>query len=136
MGPRSTGSNCNCRYKCFENVDEETRKVVLQKFIKIGDRDLQNTYLGGLIKTTTIQRTRKKTNERQDRTCSHKYFIRLGNLSKRVCRHAFGSIHGISRKRVDLIAQTFRDRDIVAPPSNKESMQTDPTENVTKHSTM
>lgn len=88
-GPRSTGSNCNCRYKCFENVDEETRKVVLQKFNKIGDRDLQNTYLGGLIQTTTIQRTRKKTNERQDRTST------------------------------DLIAQTFRDRDIAAPPSNK-----------------
>lgn len=118
-GPRSTGTNCNCRYKCFQNVDEETRNTILEKFNKIGDRNLQNTYLGGLIQTTSIQRVRKKTNERPGRTCSHMYFVRLGQQSKRVCRHAFGSIHGISRKRVDQIAQTFRSRDIAAQPSNK-----------------
>lgn len=47
-GPRSIGSKYNMYlHKWFQTIDDETVNAVLEKFNKIGDRNLQNTYLGG-----------------------------------------------------------------------------------------
>lgn len=38
------------------------------------------------------------------RTCSNIYSIKLGSLDWKVCKTAFGSIHGVFLKRVENIA--------------------------------
>lgn len=119
VGPRQTGPNCHCKFKCFEKVSEEKRKVVLKNFNEIGDKQMQTTYLGGLIETTNVARVRAKTRERKSRSCVHKYNIRLGMETVRVCRSAFRAMHGISKKRVDNIAKTFCNQNIT-PPTSKQ----------------
>lgn len=119
VGPRKTGQDCHCRNQCFEKINENERRLVLDHFNKIGDRHLQDTYLGGLIRTNSVERIRPKSGARKKRSCSHKYDIRVGKQTVRVCRTAFGSIHGISRKRVDNIAKSFRDKNITTPTSRQ-----------------
>ncbi|KAL1489900.1 hypothetical protein ABEB36_013827 [Hypothenemus hampei] len=92
IGPRKTGPDCRFKYKCFEKLGEDRRKAILENFNKIGDRYMQNIYLG-LVTTYKVHRIRVKSGERKSRSCSHKYHIRLGKEANvRVCRAAFVSV--------------------------------------------
>lgn len=116
VGPRKVGPDCRCKkFKCFDKISEEKRNIILQKFNKIGDRDLQNTYLAGLISTGSVNRSRPRSDVRQRRGCSHTYKIKVGKETNRVCKAAFASIHGISKKRVENIAKVFNCPNITSP---------------------
>lgn len=75
--PRTTGNDCLCKMKCFEKFNLEDRTRVLEKFNEIGDKHLQDTYLCGLITTSTIKRRRPKasTSSHRSRNVSHKYMV-------------------------------------------------------------
>ena len=73
---RKTGPDCKCKFKCFEKVTEESRAVILSKFNNLGERNIQNPYLGGLITTKNVQRPRAKTGQGKNRSCAHAYSIK------------------------------------------------------------
>lgn len=119
IAARKTGPECRCKFKCFQKISEESRAVILSKFNNLGDRNIQNTYLGGLITTGNIQRHRVTTGEGKNRSCSHTYSIKLNKETVRVCRAAFASIHGISKKRVDNVSKSFSTGEVSASLSQR-----------------
>lgn len=105
--PRVTGKRCECKYRCFHYVSEESMKPVLKKFNAIGDKHEQDIYLAGQIVSKEVVRRRPKMGRPTTgrvRTCSNIYSIKLGSFDRKVCKTAFGSIHGIFLKRVENIA--------------------------------
>lgn len=61
VGSRQTRPNCHCKFKCFERVNEEKRIAVLSNVNEM--REIQNTYIGGLITLSRVQRILAKTGE-------------------------------------------------------------------------
>lgn len=62
IGERKTGPDCCCKkYKCFLQINEEKRNIILKGFNSLGDANMQNVYLGGLIKTGNVERQRSNT---------------------------------------------------------------------------
>lgn len=46
MERRSRGGPCQCRFKCFEGISEETLDGIFTSFYEIGDKEQQDVYLG------------------------------------------------------------------------------------------
>ena len=46
---RKTGPACSCRLKCFERFSQNEKAVILLSFYKLGNKDLQDAHLFGLI---------------------------------------------------------------------------------------
>ncbi|CAG5043176.1 unnamed protein product [Parnassius apollo] len=128
IGERKTGPDCCCKKcKCFVQINEEDRKLILENFNKLEETYVQNVYLGGLIKTENVERERSKTGTGKKRSCSHKYYIKLGNRNIQICRNGFASIHGVSKKRVDNVAKEYRDPTVTTPAqSNRGKHQNRP----------
>ncbi|CAG4950209.1 unnamed protein product [Parnassius apollo] len=128
IGERKTGPDCCCKkYKCFVQINEEDRKLILENFNKLEETYVQTVYLGGLIKTENVEKERSKTGTGKKRSCSHKYYIKLGNRNIQICRNGFASIHGISKKRVDNVAKEYRDPTVTTPAqSNRGKHQNRP----------
>lgn len=122
IGPRVTGSECNCKYRCFYYVNVEMRGHILKKFNKLGEKHKQDLYLSGLIKSAPVVRRRPNqgaSTKGQIRNVSNVYSIRLGTFDKKVCKKAFASIHGISMKRVENVASQKISNDFVTVKSDK-----------------
>ena len=52
------GPDCNCRLKCFDNVDKNCRESVFANFWAMGDFNRQNSYLFGQIRCYLPKRRR------------------------------------------------------------------------------
>lgn len=121
VGPRVTGEDCTCKYKCFEYVDVRNRIKILKMFNKIGDKHKQDIYLAGLIKGKQVARRRPKqnVNAKRTRNFSNVYTIKCGTGDRKVCKKAFASIHGISLKRVQNIAAHLNQTDSITAPNDQ-----------------
>lgn len=53
---RETGPDCGCKLECFENINGNDRKWIIDRFNELGNHNLQNVYLGGLITAKDIQK--------------------------------------------------------------------------------
>lgn len=62
---RVTGPPCKCNLKCFNNVTDKQRLILLNIFNEIGNKEMQDTFLFGLIETKDIIRRRPITNKNQ-----------------------------------------------------------------------
>lgn len=100
---RRTGKDCKCKFKCFSKFTEGAKSEILNTFNIIGDKEKQDVYLGGQIHISPIIRKRPKSGEGPRRTCSCSYMLKAGTVEIKVCKQAFCSLHGISRKRVERI---------------------------------
>ena len=79
---RVTGPDCGYKLECFQNVDEEERKRILESFNGLADYNLQNIYLRGLIDSREIRRVgaqgmygKADGEKNQKRKCSYEYWI-------------------------------------------------------------
>jgi hypothetical protein len=111
--PRVTGKNCNCKYRCFHYITQDIRKTILKKFNAIADKHKQDIYLAGQITSKEVARQRPKTGTGPVRKCSNVYNIKLGSFDRKVCKLAFGSIHGVSQKRVENVAAQLNKNDVI-----------------------
>ncbi|CAH1114871.1 unnamed protein product [Psylliodes chrysocephalus] len=100
------GKDCYCRLKCFERVSLDNRHKLLRKFNLMKSHHEQNTYLSGLINVIPVQRRRPRKYERDAkfREATYKYRVRIVNENNivediEVCRNAFISTHGITKRR-------------------------------------
>lgn len=123
--PRVTGKNCKCKYKCFEYITPNLRNTVLKKFNSIGVKHKQDIYLAGLIVSKEVVRRRPKVGRPTGvaRTCSNVYSIRIGSFNRNVCKQAFASIHGVSRKRIENIASQLKSNDLIIVKSDGRGKQ-------------
>jgi len=95
---RVTGPPCKCNLKCFNNVTDEQRLILLNIFNEIGNKEMQDTFLSGLIEIKDIIRRRPITNEKPNRSVACSYKVRLDGVNEiKVCKNAFCSIFGIGK---------------------------------------
>ena len=99
------------RFKCFEKINSEQRKLVVDNFNSIQTKNLQDAYLCGVISSYATKRHKIVGDPEfaSMKEFSYQYFIHIpGNAEKTlVCRTAFCSLHGISCKRVKLVASAL-----------------------------
>lgn len=68
-----TGRDCNCkRYQCFQNIIASERAILIRDFNALADRNVQNSYLAGLITLGPVQRRRFRKGE-ETSTSFHNY---------------------------------------------------------------
>lgn len=70
------------------------------------------------------KRKRVKTGTGKPRTCANCYKVRQGQVSIRVCRKAFASLHGVSLKRVELIARQISQDKRITPRAERRGKHT------------
>ena len=84
-----TGPDCGCKSQCFQEVNDEHRKWIIDQFNELGNYNLQNVYLRGLITAKDIQRVsargmygRADGEKLQKRTCSFNYWVPTKTLGR------------------------------------------------------
>lgn len=115
------GPDCKCKFHCFDRISQHDREKIFDEFWKLGNFNLQNSYLFGCLKQETTKRKTKKTNSPSKRCYSFQYYVgTTDGVKVRVCKMAFLSVHGLQnhRGRVENIAASLK-KGCVTPPSDK-----------------
>lgn len=107
---RQTGPNCKCKLGCFEKFTVEEKNCLLSVFNTIGDKQKQDTFLGGLISIYDVLRRRpRKKNNKSNRSCSCSYKVRLDGIKETiVCKQAFCSLFGVGKATVERIVSKIK----------------------------
>lgn len=108
-GERKTGKNCDCKFECFTKINDIAKQDILTMFNNIGNKEKQDIFLGGQIVIKKVARSRSTLGEGPKRSCSCEYTIKIGTTLHRVCKNAFCSLYGVSKKRVELLINHLKD---------------------------
>lgn len=115
LSSHEQGAPCNCsRFKCFEVINANNRRNIIQYFNSLGSVNEQNLYLSGLINVYDVQRrrSRKIGDETNFHTAAYSYKIRVkdeeNNKDVPVCFQAFISLHGITKGKVEYLQKSFK----------------------------
>lgn len=119
--PRVTGPDCKCVHKCFTKVLDSEKSKILNIFNKIGHKEQQDTFLGGLIKVNKIVRNRPKDSSKP-KSCACVYKIKVDQDEKVVCKKAFCSLFGINKSRVERIIKSLQKN--IPSPEDKRGKHT------------
>ena len=107
----TTGPDCKCtRFKCFEIVIENDRACLLGKFNSMSSKDLQDSFLTGLITVCDVKRRRPRKEDPIKLNINrykHKVFLNSKDKSVQVCFNAFLLIFGIKKGRLETIKQSL-----------------------------
>jgi hypothetical protein len=108
----ATRPDCCCkRFKCFETVNKTAQKDIVDHFNSVTVNE-QNSYLAGLIVVLPVANHRPRQPEVDARLnqCSYSYRVRVKKegflVDIPVCFKAFCSLHGITKKKVEIV-QTY-----------------------------
>lgn len=95
-----------CRDGCFEKIGDYGQRI-FNDFWAIGNYDQQNQHLQSLIKIVPVKRSRTKQDDnKRQKMCN--YFVKKDNVDTRVCRKAFLSLHGITKRKLETLEQKRR----------------------------
>lgn len=73
---RTTGPPCRCKRKCFQLFSAQEVEGVISDFNDIGDKQLQDAHLFGLMKPREIQRRRpRRSTGAKTRRASYLYYV-------------------------------------------------------------
>nr|CAD7199986.1 unnamed protein product [Timema douglasi] len=122
--PKRIGSDCNCKLKCYQKVDENTRQRLFKGYYSLKTYDEQNAYLFGLIKKQDVKR--KKNLESDRRTCTYKYHVRDQGKEIQVCKLAFAHIHAVSFRKIRTLSEKL-DQNILFPRDGRGRHNNRPT---------
>lgn len=77
VAARHTGPPCHCkRLKCFEQFSDTEKEALIREFNALGQKNLQDAYLFGLIKATEVKRRRiRKQNKARPRKAAYSYHV-------------------------------------------------------------
>lgn len=101
INAKQMGAPCNCRNKCFEKIDEETRKRIFDEYWSLGDHSRQWDFVARyvVISDKKVSTNYSSTSRRQ---FSRKYSLPIQNNSvESVCKIMFLKTIGISEKIVN-----------------------------------
>ena len=91
-----------CKDGCFDTVGRDKIDEIFNNFWGLGDVNLANNYLVNCMKLEKYKL--KYTKKEESQKDVHVVFIVVqGNTEYRVCRQAFQSIHGIRKKKLELM---------------------------------
>lgn len=107
---------CNCvRFKCFEVLSEEQKRMIIKNFNELDSHDYQNSYLCGLITVVPVQQRRSRKNnngETQFHDAAYSYRVRIqfdGSVQDfPVCAKAFMALHGIGRGKLEFLQKSLK----------------------------
>lgn len=109
------GDNCNCkRLKCFQQISEQERSLLLSRFNLLGSNNEQNSYLTSLMTVNNIQQRRPRQYEENAslHDCSYGYRVRVKRNNELmeipVCAKAFASIHGVTKGKIEYIQKALK----------------------------
>ncbi|PSN40714.1 hypothetical protein C0J52_21668 [Blattella germanica] len=104
------------KHRCFETVSGEDRDALFQNFYTLESKDLQDSYLAGMITIQDVKQRRSRKQNVNPSTSESTTFAHQGSLFYKVrvtkdgavvdvpvCRNAFMSFHGITRGRLRTI---------------------------------
>lgn len=74
MEQKTLGQKCNCSKKCFDKIGDGC-EVIFAAFYKLSTKDLQDSYLYGLMKMMSIERHRPRDGSRQSKAASFVYSV-------------------------------------------------------------
>lgn len=69
------GPNCNCKNQCFEKIGGDGCRKVFSDFYSMTSKDLQDSYLYGLIQRHEIARKRPRSGEGKTKQSSFSYMV-------------------------------------------------------------
>ncbi|CAG9782066.1 unnamed protein product [Diatraea saccharalis] len=95
---KSIRDSCNCKKKCCEKFNEESRKAIFESYWRIGDHEGQWQYILRYIIVNNIKRMQieRKANRLQTIT----YFLPLNGSKEQVCKSFFLNTLSISERSV------------------------------------
>lgn len=118
LSSHELGAPCNClRFKCFEVINENNRKNIIQYFNSLSSVSEQNLYLSGLINVYNVQRrrSRKLEDDASFHTAAYSYKVKVkdeeNNNSMKdvsVCFKAFISLHGITKGKIEYLQKSLK----------------------------
>ena len=104
------GDSCDCkRLKCFENTSEHERSSLLARFNGLNSKNEQDSFLGSLIRVTSVKRRRPRSSEEKAalHNYSYQYLLKLNRegiaCEIQICVKALVSIFGVGISRVERI---------------------------------
>ena len=77
VAARTTGPPCTCRLNCFERFSQSEKLQVIQSFYTLGSKNLQDSHLFGLIRSTPIKRRRPRGGVKSPRLANYTYSVSL-----------------------------------------------------------
>jgi len=101
INAKKMGAPCKCRNKCFEKIDEETRKRIFDEYWSLGDHSRQWDFVARyvVISDKKVSTNSSYTSRRQ---FSRKYSLPVQNNGiESVCKVMFLKTIGISEKIVN-----------------------------------
>ena len=83
------GPPCTCQRKCFERFSEAELSRIFTCFWELGDKNVQDAYLHGLIRVKKVERRRPRRSHCKDRKCNICLCGKLVSSSSCLCLSPF-----------------------------------------------
>lgn len=110
LSSHEPGPACGCRLGCFVKIPEQSRTQILKNFNLLASHDAQNSNLSGLISVLPVNRPSKKEGVlHYDAVYKYRVLAMIDSEIKEItiCKNAFMSIHGITRKKNSIFSSKF-----------------------------
>lgn len=115
LNTHEAGEDCKClRLKCFTNITEDERQLLLKNFNEMDSHNAQNGYLCSLMRAQIIKRRRPRCDENvakfHERSFSYHVKIKRqsGLVDIPVCAKGFRAIYGISKKKLEYLQRSLK----------------------------
>ena len=94
---------CSCHQKCLTKFTDNEKLNMQQLFCNMDTKDQQDLHLQRLLETQPVSRRRGKIGmvNTKPKSLTVKYFVLNGNHRIGVCKQAYLSIHGVTKKRCE-----------------------------------
>lgn len=112
LGPRCEAA---CKYKCQQNVSEEDRMLIFEKFYKTDTHDKKWLFISNLVTVKPPAKAAADTASGKNRSSSRSYFLRISGEMKRVCKVMFLNTLAISETMVDTALHKMGDSCGISP---------------------
>ena len=108
---------CSCPTKCYTKISDDEANQVFCNFLDIGNKDLQDSLLFGLISSYECRQRRDIDNFLKVRSMSYRYTVKkINGESQKMCLQAFMAVYCVSHKRVCRLQAHMKNPDVASPP--------------------
>lgn len=97
-----------CTRKCFDGMDDVIQADIISKLYSLESKNAQDTYLQSLIECHPVSRRRSRKEGNTPRSATFRYCVMVHATRKNVCKAAFMSLHGTTKKRVERLCKLLQ----------------------------
>lgn len=103
---------CRCTNKCLDSISTEDQQKILADFLNMTAKNEQDVHLQRMIEFEAVKRKRPgilvPEKRRKPKSQLPQYKVLHGAVRKAVCKKAFLSVHGVTKKRVERIVELLK----------------------------